>query len=184
MRDVVRLSRYLCRVLRHHPEEIDLNVDDRGWADTVELIKKVNTKKKIDMETLEYIVENDQKGRYSFNEDKTKIRVNYGHSIPVNPDYEIASPETILYHGTATRFLDSIFKKGILSKGRNLVHLSKDIETAQIVGARHGKPIVLEIDTKGMEQDGYKFYKSVNGIWLTDKVPVKYISIAEKNIEI
>lgn len=184
MKDVVRLSRYLCRVLRHHPEEIELKIDDRGWADTTELIEKVNTKKKIDMETLEYIVENDQKGRYSFNEDKTKIRVNYGHSIPVNPDYEIASPNTILYHGTATRFLDSIFKKGILSKGRNLVHLSKDIETAQIVGARHGEPIVLEIDTKAMEQDGYKFYKSVNGIWLTDKVPVKYISIAEKNIEI
>lgn len=181
MKDIARLSRYLCLVLRHHPEEIDLKVDSKGWADTNELIKKVNTKRKIDLETLEYIVETDKKGRYSFNEDKSKIRVNYGHSIPVDPDYEIASPETILYHGTATRFLDSILKKGILSKGRNLVHLSKDIETAQIVGARHGKPIVLEVDTKATERDGYKFYKSVNGIWLTDKVPVKYISVFENN---
>ena len=179
MKDVARLSRFLCFVLRHHPEEIDLKLDSKGWANTQELIKKVNTKRKIDLKTLEYIVQNDQKGRYSFNEDKTKIRVNYGHSIPVDPDYEIASPETVLYHGTATRFLESIFKSGILSKGRNLVHLSKDIETAKIVGARHGKPIVLEINTKNMERDGYKFYKSMNGIWLTDEVPVKYISIVQ-----
>ena len=179
MKNVVKLSQFLCLILRHHPEEIDLKLDSNGWANTNELIKKVNTKRKIDLETLEYIVENDKKQRYSFNKDKSKIRANYGHSIPVNPDYEISSPENILYHGTATRFLDSILKSGILSKGRNLVHLSTDIETAKIVGARHGKPIVLEINTKNMERDGYKFYKSMNGIWLTDEVPVKYISIVQ-----
>lgn len=173
----IRLSRFLCRVLRHEPDLIGLNIEyDEGWVDVKELIEKSQANgKKLTIEILEEIVSTDSKKRYSFNYDNTKIKANYGHSIPINPNYEICSPIKNLYHGTATRFIDSILKSGINSKSRNLVHLSVDIDTAKSVGKRHGKPVVLEIDVKSMIDDGYKFYQAPNGVWLTDEVPVKYI---------
>ena len=133
--------------------------------------------KNIDMNILERIVKENNKQRYSFNEDHTKIRANQGHSIEVYIDFEEKIPPKTLYHGTAERFLESIKKTGINKMERLYVHLSKDEETAITVGKRHGKPIVLKIDTEKMLKDGYKFYLSENNVWLCEDIPWKYVRI-------
>ena len=119
---------------------------------------------------------NKQEKRYSFNENKSKIRANQGHSINVDVELKPKEPPKILYHGTATRFSDSIKKQGLIPKGRLHVHLSRDVETAITVGKRHGKPIIFQVDCEAMLSDGYTFYLSENNVWLTDNVPCRYLT--------
>ena len=175
------ISKYIYFVLRHHPEAIDISLDNRGWANVDELIAGIarSKDKECNRDTLEKIVREDNKQRYSFNSDGTKIRANQGHSIPVDVELEKREPPEILYHGTAEKYVDSINKEGLISKSRLYVHLSTDIETAINVGNRHGKPVVYEVDSREMHNDGYEFFISVNGIWLTKEVPIKYLRIIQ-----
>ena len=171
-----RLSIFISLILRHRPEEIGITLDEHGWANVKELIAGINNAgRKIDMKTLEEIVRTDNKGRYSFNENKTLIRANQGHSIPVDIEFKEVAPPNVLYHGTATKSLDSIKQQGIKSMSRLYVHLYKDLETAIKVGDRHGKCVVLVIDTKKMSDDGIKFYLSENGVWLTKYIDWQYV---------
>jgi len=171
-----RLSKFISLILRHHPEAAYLQVDEHGWAKVNELIKGINrTGRHIDLETLEEIVATDEKGRYSFSEDHKRIRANQGHSIPVDIGLEPTEPPEYLFHGTATRFLDSIHKEGLTRQGRLYVHLSPDEATAQKVGARHGKPVVLRIRAKALCDAGKQFFLSKNGVWLCGHIPVEYI---------
>ena len=170
-----KLSRFISLVLRHKPETIGITLDNNGWAQTEELLKGISKTRYIDMTILEDIVATDNKQRYSFNEDKTKIRANQGHSVSVNIDFEEVKPDFVLYHGTAEKYIDSILSTGLQPRTRQYVHLSKDIETATKVGARHGKPVILEINTKEMIKDNIKIFKSKNGVYLTSSVSIKYI---------
>ncbi len=169
------LSKFLSLILRHHPEAAYIELDEHGWAEVDQLIEGIKrTGKRINRELLEEIVRTDNKQRYSFNEDKTLIRANQGHSIPVDVELKEQEPPEILYHGTAAGFLASIEKEGLKPMGRLYVHLSKDAETAENVGKRHGKPVVLKIHSGEMYHDGHVFYLSENGVWLTKKVEPKY----------
>ncbi len=171
-----KLSKFLSLVLRHKPEEIGIELDTNGWTDVKCLIKKMNLYgKRIDFETLEVILETNNKKRFSFNEDKSLIRANQGHSIEIDLGYKPKNPPKRLFHGTGAKYVDSIYKIGIRKKSRHHVHLSKDIETALSVGQRHGKPVVFEILTDEMVNEGFEFYESENGVWLTDEVPVRFI---------
>lgn len=127
------------------------------------------------MSDLERIVKEDKKQRYSFNEDKTLIRANQGHSLDVDVELKEMIPPTILWHGTAQRFVESIDKIELISKSRLYVHLSHDEYTASEVGKRHGKVCLYQVNAKQMYDDGYKFYLSVNHVWLTKEVPVQYL---------
>jgi len=174
----VKEGKFISLVLRHRPETIGIKLDENGWADVGELLQGLEkSNHKISMDTLEEIVATNDKKRYSFNEDKTKIRANQGHSINVDLNLKEQTPPSILYHGTAEGSLDNIKKIGLTKRDRNHVHLSLDVETAIKVGKRHGNPIILTIDAKNMHRDGYKFYLSENGVWLTEYVPVKYILV-------
>lgn len=178
MEEFEKLSVFISLILRHKPEVIGISLDEHGWANVKELLLGINNSgRTIDMEILEEIVRTDKKQRYSFNGDKTLIRANQGHSIPVDVELEVQQPPQFLYHGTASRFIDSIKQEGLKSMSRLYVHLSSDIETAKIVGARHGSPVILKIDCSQMHKDGIKFYLSENGVWLTENVPKKYIEI-------
>lgn len=168
-------SRFISLILRHKPSEIGIELDEHGWAKVDELIKGIDKKQKFNMAMLEEIVASDEKQRYSFNSDKTLIRANQGHSIPVDVELEEVTPPDILYHGTGEKFISSINKLGLIPKSRLYVHLSKDIDTAINVGKRHGNPIIYSVNCKKMIADGYKFYLSVNGVWLTKEVPIKYL---------
>ena len=171
-------SKFISMILRHKPESIGITLDEHGWADVQELIAGINAADKnarLDMEMLEEIVRTDEKQRYSFNEEHTLIRANQGHSIPVDVELEEVAPPAVLWHGTGEKYVESIDRQGLIPKGRLYVHLSSDQETARKVGARHGKPVLYRIDTAAMAADGYHFYLSVNKVWLTKEVPVKYL---------
>jgi len=172
---ITKTSKYISLILRHKPEAIGITLDAHGWANVNDLINGVNKTHKLDMELLEEIVATDDKRRYSFNEDKTKIRANQGHSVNVDVELEEVEPPEYLYHGTATKYMDSIWKTGLVSKSRLYVHLSADTETATRVGERHGKPMVFRIRSRCMYLRGHKFYKSQNGVWLTKNVPVEFL---------
>ena len=171
-------SRYIALILRHKPETIDIKLDEHGWARVGELIKGVSKTHPLTMEMLEKIVEIDDKQRFAFNEDKTLIRANQGHSVSVDVQLKEAVPPKILYHGTAEKYVESIERSGLFPKSRLYVHLSDNSETAIKVGSRHGNPMVYTVDAERMSNDGYVFYRSANGVWLTKAVPIEYL---EKN---
>ena len=175
--NLVKVSKFLSYVLRHKPEAIGLELDEGGWASVEDLLNLANTSgKNITRQTIEEVVATNDKGRFAFNADQTKIRAVQGHSRPVDLALEPIQPPDVLFHGTATRFLDSIMETGLSPQNRQHVHLSATEETALKVGQRHGKPVVLKIDTATMHGDGFKFYLADNGVWLTDEVPVGYLS--------
>ncbi len=169
------ISKFIALILRHKPETIGIVLDEYGWANVDELINGIKKTKDFDMAMLEKIVREDNKQRYSFNEDKTLIRANQGHSIPVDVELEEREPPEFLWHGTGEKYVDSIDKEGLIPKSRLYVHLSSDVETAEKVGKRHGKPVIYKVETAKMFKAGYKFYLSVNKVWLTKSVPVDYL---------
>lgn len=170
--EVKKLSKFLSLVLRHKPETLKLKLDKNGWADVAEILRGM----KIDMAMLEKVVAENDKQRFSFNADKTKIRANQGHSVKVDVELEEKIPPAILYHGTLEKNSASITARGLLKMNRLHVHLSGDVETAKKVAARrNGTPIIYEIAARQMHSDGYKFYQSANGVWLTETVPPTYV---------
>lgn len=180
--DLKEIGVFISLILRHKPEVIGITLDKHGWAKVDELINGINASGKysIDMVMLEEIVRTDNKHRYSFNEDKTKIRANQGHSINVDVELKEAVPPEILYHGTGEKYVDSINTEGLKPKSRLYVHLSRDINTAVKVGKRHGKPVVYSVSAGKMQRNGYKFYLSENGVWLTKVVPFEFLKAEVK----
>lgn len=174
------ISKFLSLVLRHRPEQIGLQLDANGWADVDELIERLNAHDTpLDFELLEEIVVTNDKQRFAFNADLTKIRASQGHSIAVDLALQPVQPPGKLYHGTVATFIDAIKVNGLQKMSRQHVHLSSDEATAIKVGSRRGKPVILTIDAAGMHADGFLFYLSENGVWLTDQVPVAYISFQQ-----
>jgi putative RNA 2'-phosphotransferase len=171
----VEISKFLCKFLRHSPEKLGITLDSGGWVNIDDLLlacyKYGFT---ISLEELATTVELDDKQRFTMR--AGKIRANQGHSIPVDLELTPLPPPKVLYHGTAARFLDSILNEGLTKQKRHHVHLSENIAIAYSVGSRYGEPVALTVDSLSMYEDGYDFYKSENGVWLTDNVPVKYIT--------
>ncbi len=170
-----KTSRYISLILRHQPEVIGITLDEHGWADVNALIEGVNRTHPLNREILEEIVRTDEKQRYSFNADHTKIRANQGHSIPVDVELKVCEPPEILYHGTGEKYVSSILKEGLIPKSRLYVHLSKDEATAKQVGSRHGKPAVFAVEAGEMHRQGHVFFLSENGVWLVKHVPASYL---------
>lgn len=172
----VNLGRFLSLVLRHDPAAAHIELDAYGWADVKALLCGARRAgKRIDKADLERIVKENNKQRYSFNEDHSKIRANQGHSILVDVELQPAIPPERLYHGTAQRFLSRMRVEGIMKQSRQYVHLSVDLNTARNVGKRHGNPVVLPINTEAMVRDGCQFYLSHNGVWLCEHVSWNYV---------
>lgn len=167
-----RLSKFLSLLLRHKPETIGLKLDENGWANLDELIKLAP---EFNLEIIKEIVKTCEKQRYCLDLDNNRIRANQGHSIPVNLNLQEKEPPEFLFHGTATKNLNSIFQYGIKKQNRQHVHLSENKETALKVGKRHGEPIILIIKSSEMFKKGIKFYLSENNVWLTDFVDNIYI---------
>ena len=174
-RTLIEWSRLLAMVLRHKPQAVGIELDAYGWADVSAIVKAFSQMGVFTLTILKEIVRDDEKQRYSFNEDGTKIRANQGHSVKVDVELTEAVPPPVLYHGTGTKYVDSINKEGLLPRQRLYVHLSSDVETALKVGKRHGVPFVYEVLSGEMARASYKFYLSANGVWLTKCVPVKFL---------
>lgn len=169
-------SKFLSYILRHNPDAIHLTLDDNGWADLDELIEKSKSQgKNFTLPIIEEIVTKNNKKRFAFNSNSTKIRASQGHSIKIDLGYTAIEPPIFLYHGTATRFINSIRQQGLLKGNRHQVHLSENLATAKSVGSRHGVPVILTVRAAEMHKNGFSFFKSENEVWLTDHVPVLYL---------
>jgi putative RNA 2'-phosphotransferase len=173
---LVRVSKFLSLVLRHQPDRIGLRLDDAGWADVSELLEKARQADlPLTRELLVEVVEKNDKKRFALSDDGRSIRASQGHSIAVDLGLAPVSPPEHLYHGTARHHLDSIRRQGLVAGRRNHVHLSGDTQTAMTVGRRHGQPVVLTVAAGRTERDGHVFYRSANGVWLTETVPLPYL---------
>jgi putative RNA 2'-phosphotransferase len=179
----IRKSRFLSWVLRHAPEGIGLELDSEGWAGISDLIRcAANHGVVLTEAILHEIVATDQKGRYVLSDDERRIRASYGHSLDVDLGLPPKKPPSRLYHGTATRFLDSVMSRGLKPGRRRFVHLSSSPSTAVAVGRRHGKPITLEIDAEAMHQAGFLFYEGGRETWLVAEVPVHFLRLPGSSV--
>jgi putative RNA 2'-phosphotransferase len=176
---VVKVSKYLSKHLRHQPERLGLTLQPGGWVNVDDLLAAcAKNNFSITLEDLEEVVDSNDKQRFSFDETGERIRANQGHSTEVDLQLTPIEPPEFLYHGTAERNTAGILQTGISKMSRHAVHLSKDTETARRVGMRRGKPVIFLIKAREMHQAGHIFYCSANGVWLTDVVPVQYITKA------
>lgn len=178
--ELTKISKYLSFILRHQPVAIGLSLDSNGWASINELIKKT-TDFELTHDLLNLVVETNDKQRFVIDLQQNKIRANQGHSIDVDLSLEPLVPPAVLLHGTAERFYQSIKQQGLTKQKRHHVHLSESATIATSVGSRYGKPILLEIDAKRMYEQGYKFYRSANNVWLVETVPSQFIK--EKHVQ-
>ena len=177
-KSLVKRSKYLARHLRHQPEALGLTLDPGGWV-AVDALLAAMRRHGIELSRaqLDEIVACNNKQRFSFDETGTRIRANQGHSIPVDLQLAPATPPDALYHGTSKATIGPILREGLQKMRRQHVHLSRDKATAIKVGSRHGAPIVLLVDAAAMARDGYRFFLSDNGVWLTDHVPPQYLRV-------
>jgi putative RNA 2'-phosphotransferase len=177
-KNLVPISKTLARYLRHAPEEIGLTLEPGGWVSVEALLSALKQKgKNITREKLEAVVSQNEKQRFSFDATRERIRANQGHSTSVDLELEPTEPPETLYHGTATANLAAILETGLQRMKRHHVHLSHDTETAHRVGSRHGKPVVLRVNSRAMREVGFVFYRSENGVWLADTVPAEYLNL-------
>jgi putative RNA 2'-phosphotransferase len=173
---IVRVSKFLSRVLRHQPELIGIELDGAGWVGVRDLLAACAAHDfPITREELEAVVRENDKQRFALSADGARIRASQGHSVSVELGYAPLAPPPLLYHGTAAHLLASIRAHGLLKGRRQHVHLSTDRASAARVGARHGKPHVIEVQSGRMHAEGHEFYRSDNGVWLTEHVPAKYL---------
>ena len=171
-----KVSKFLSLVLRHDPGRIGLTLDSQGWANVDELLECCNLADfDLTKELLAEVVATNDKSRFAFSDDRSRIRASQGHSLGIDLGLEPQQPPDLLWHGTATRFLESIRTRGLRPGNRQYVHLSLDQETARNVGRRHGNPVILRVETGRMHEDGFRFYLSENGVWLTGEVPTDYL---------
>ena len=177
-KDILRAtSKFMSFVLRHQPDAIGLQLDSAGWARIDDLLARMAAAgKRISRELLQEVVDTNDKQRFAISEDRLRIRASQGHSIDVELGLAPAEPPEVLYHGTATRFRAAIFRDGLKRQRRHHVHLSESVETARAVGSRYGVVVLLQVDARRMRGDGHVFYRSDNNVWLTDEVPVAYLS--------
>lgn len=172
----IRVSKFLSKVLRHQPELLQLTLAPGGWVDVDALLDGCRSHDfPITRDELEHIVSASDKQRFSFDETGMRIRANQGHSTEVKLALEQVIPPDVLYHGTSERALDTVLRDGLHRMSRHHVHLTADLNTARSVGSRRGRPVVLSVDAAAMQDSGFVFFRSVNGVWLTDNVPPFYL---------
>jgi len=175
-KETVRTSKFLSLILRHEPERVGLELGDAGWVGVDELLKAVNSHGvSLTLDELKHIVATSDKKRFAFSENGRRIRASQGHSVEVDLQYPPQTPPELLYHGTATRFLDAIRQHGLQKMQRHDVHLSPETRVTLQVGGRHGKPMLLTIRAGDMHRAGFVFRCSANRVWLVDHVPPQFI---------
>jgi putative RNA 2'-phosphotransferase len=177
----VKVSKYLSKHLRHQPERLGLKLEPGGWVEVDALLAACARQGfPVSRAELEEVVRTNEKQRFAFDETLTRIRANQGHTAAVDLQLEPVEPPAVLYHGTAEESVALVLRSGLKRMARHHVHLSLDVETAVKVGRRHGKPVVLVVDSGAMHRDGIPFYRSANGVWLVDRVPPQYLQPLSK----
>jgi putative RNA 2'-phosphotransferase len=179
-KQLVTVSKFLSKHLRHEPEALGLTLTEGGWIEVESLLAACAAHGfPISRDQLDEVVRTSDKQRFSFDDTGTRIRANQGHSTPVDLKLEPIAPPALLYHGTPEKNVTVITAFGLLKMKRHHVHLSPDVETARKVGARRGRPVIFTIDSAAMHAQGHPFYCSENGVWLTDRVPPEFLRLLD-----
>jgi putative RNA 2'-phosphotransferase len=172
------VSKYLARHLRHEPERLGIALDPSGWVSVEELLSACAERSfALTFDELVEVVERNDKRRFSFDASQRRIRANQGHSVELDLALEATAPPRHLFHGTSRDRLSSIMEDGLQRMGRHHVHLSEDSTTAESVGRRHGRPVVLQIQAGEMSTTGLEFFVTSNNVWLTYYVAPRFIGI-------
>jgi len=178
----VHTSKFLSYVLRHDPGKIGIELDEAGWTDVDALLVACAAHGEVlTRADLDDVVATSDKQRFALSDDRKRIRANQGHSVQVDLQLAPAEPPGSLFHGTVQSAIPGIYAQGLVKGSRHHVHLSPDVETATKVGARRGKPVILEVDAAGMVATGHKFYRSENNVWLVDVVPPEFINFPQQH---
>jgi putative RNA 2'-phosphotransferase len=181
--DVVRVSKRLSYVLRHRPDSVGLTLDPAGWVDVGQLLDALeNSGLRLSRADLEHVVATNDKQRFALDASGTRIRASQGHSVEVGLGYAPETPPDELFHGTVERNLPAILSEGLSPGRRHAVHLSADVATARLVGARRGRPVVLRVDSAGLAAAGATFTRSANGVWLVDAVPPAFLAVVDSPV--
>jgi putative RNA 2'-phosphotransferase len=176
---LIKISTFLSKHLRHTPEALGLTLAPGGWVEIAALMAACAACQfPFTRAELDQVVLANDKQRFAFNQTRTQIRANQGHSTKVDLQLEPQTPPHLLYHGTGEKSVPAISQSGLI---RHHVHLSQDLETARKVGMRHGCPVILRVDAAAMQQAGFTFYCSDNGVWLVDRVPPEYLTPLSKD---
>jgi putative RNA 2'-phosphotransferase len=176
-RDDVRRSRLVARVLRHRPGSVGIVLDPQGWTDVTGLLEALAAHgHPVSRTDLERVVRHNDKQRFEWDTASDRIRARQGHSVEVDLGLSPTDPPDRLYHGTPRRSVERILATGLEPRGRHHVHLSADAETARRVGARRGEPVILAVDAAAMAREGLLFWRTTNGVWLTETVPPRFLS--------
>jgi len=172
------ISKFISLVLRHQPQKIGLLLDAAGWADVDELLARAAAAGRvITRDQLNEVVATSDKRRFALSDDGLRIRANQGHSVDVDLGLAPLAPPPVLFHGTASRFVDSVRATGLERRSRHHVHLTEDIAIGEAVGRRYGKPVILRVDAAAMAARGHVFLRSANDVWLVEAVPAEFIEV-------
>ena len=175
-KELIRISKFFSKHLRHAPERLGLHLASGGWVEVDTLLRAAARHGvTITRAQLDEVVEKNDKQRFSFDESGTRIRANQGHTTEVDLELTPVAPPTVLYHGTPSQNVAAIRSSGLLKMARHHVHLSADVETATRVGSRRGRAVVLTVDSAAMHAAGIVFYRSDNGVWLCEAVEPRFI---------
>ncbi len=174
-----RLSKTLALLLRHDPARFGVVLDGAGWADLEAVVAGLQAAGiAVSAADVLRVVDGGDKVRLAVRDGR--IRALQGHSVPVDLGLERCEPPAVLWHGTVDRFRASILREGLRPMARHHVHLSAERETAKVVGGRRrGGLWLLRVDAGGMAIAGHAFFQAENGVWLTDRVPVAFLTSDE-----
>ena len=174
--DLVRVSKRLSYVLRHRPDSVGVVLDANGWVDVDTLLAALAP---LTRQDLDAVVAGNDKSRFAVRrgpDGRDQIRASQGHSVEVDLGLAPEPPPAVLFHGTSASAVPSILATGLVKGARHAVHLSPDVTTARVVGARRRAPVaVLAVAAAAMAAAGHTFSRSANGVWLTDHVPPTFI---------
>ncbi len=180
-----KISKLISYWLRHKPEDANIKLDKFGWARIEDVLTALKSNN-FNFSSNQLIELNNSfdKVRWKIDLTKHKIKATHGHSISIEQELKPEFPNEILYHGTASKNLSGIIKTGLKSGQRQYVHLSETMEMAIEVGRRHGKPFIIEVDTKKLLHEGWKFYQTEQDVWLTSDIHLKYLELNPWNFSV
>jgi putative RNA 2'-phosphotransferase len=177
-KELTTISKFMSLVLRHKPQQIGLVLDGAGWADIEDLLARfAAVGRSVTRDQLNEVVATNDKRRFALSDDGLRIRASQGHTVEVDLGLAPLQPPDFLFHGTASRFLDSVMATGLERRSRHHVHLTYNVATGEAVGRRYGKPVILRIDAAAMAAQGHVFFRSANNVWLVDAVPATFIEV-------
>ena len=177
-KELTTISKFMSLVLRHQPQHIGLRLDGAGWAEIDDLLARAATAGRVfTRDQLNEVVATNDKRRFALSDDGLRIRASQGHTVDVDLGLAPLQPPEVLFHGTASRFLESVLATGLERRSRHHVHLTDDPATGEAVGRRYGQPVILRIDAGAMAAQGHAFFRSANGVWLVEAVPARFIEV-------